>query len=633
MKLLKRVIGLCVLIALVISPALLRAQDGGITVVGSGVVAPVFEALAGASGAAVNATPVVTGTRAGLEQLCAGTADIALATRAILDAEDAACAAAGVEYVEVLLGDFAIALITNPNDTYTDCLSTDNLTTVFAPSAEGVITNWRNLFPDGADGVLTVIVPPNDTVAYALLDSLAQGDGLRADVLTLADDQAIIDAVAATPGALGVVGYITAAAQADRVTALDLSPGQGGCAAPTAQAIANGRYPAAQRLYAYVNRAAFDKPSVPELIDFFVSAPASTVITDWGFLAPSEVEAARNLTIVSGRIVGRQFSAPAFEFIIPQGIVGSISAGGDAAGLDYMRDLTSTFTTTYPGVSSTPTFAGRVEGARRLCNGELDMITLTADLTSEQSANCAANNIVPVMFDIGSEGVVLVANPSSDYLQCLTTQQIAAIWADSPDGSSTRWDAIDPSFPAAEMTLIAPSDGNAATDLMLIRATGLSTPSRDGVVVSNDIFYRAASVDVVPDSLSYMSWEEYQRVLERGTANPQLVAVDGGSGCIVPSLDTISDGSYPLARTLKLAVSQSALRRAEVQSLLWFAFSDQSYGRFSQFGLIGAPFEALPAVRAELQAAFDAAGAAAPPAPTAEPAAEGTPGATPTAGG
>lgn len=48
--------------------------------------------------------------------------------------------------------------------------------------------------------------------------------------------------------------------------------------------------------------------------------------------------------------------------------------------------------------------------------------------TAEVLANCEPNNITTQTFDLGSQAVVLVANGASDYLQCLTTDQLITLW-------------------------------------------------------------------------------------------------------------------------------------------------------------------------------------------------------------
>jgi phosphate transport system substrate-binding protein len=49
------------------------------------------------------------------------------------------------------------------------------------------------------------------------------------------------------------------------------------------------------------------------------------------------------------------------------------------------------------------------------------------------------------------------------------------------------------------------------------------------------------------------------------------IQVDGGNGCVAPSVETVQDGSYtPLSRPLFIYPSDKALERAEVKAFLDF---------------------------------------------------------------
>jgi phosphate transport system substrate-binding protein len=50
-----------------------------------------------------------------------------------------------------------------------------------------------------------------------------------------------------------------------------------------------------------------------------------------------------------------------------------------------------------------------------------------------------------------------------------------------------------------------------------------------------------------------------------------VVAVDGGAGCVEPSIATINDGTYsPLSRPMFIYVNNASLERPEVQDFIEF---------------------------------------------------------------
>ena len=56
-----------------------------------------------------------------------------------------------------------------------------------------------------------------------------------------------------------------------------------------------------------------------------------------------------------------------------------------------------------------------------------------------------------------------------------------------------------------------------------------------------------------------------------GDARTKAVAIDGGAGCITPSVETVQDGTYsPLSRPLYVYVKADSITRPEVQEFLRF---------------------------------------------------------------
>jgi phosphate transport system substrate-binding protein len=625
------------LVALVLTPALLSAQqDDAVTVVGSGVVAPLLQAFADASETDIPLELNIAGTNSGFETFCAGEAAITVSTRPISVDEEAACAANEVFYLELLAGVNAAAFVAHPGVEAAQCFTSLDLDLILPPSATGQITNWTQISPAYTDLPLSVFIPREDTPNFALVDALVEGVGLRTDAAQLADDAAIIDSVSQTPGALGLVSLPAAEAAGDAVKILLLDVGDAPrCEPPSARGVETRAYGLGERLFVYVNEGSLDQTR--PLLDFISSDEAAAVVAEAGFTAPSEIAYTTNRDILANVTEGRQFSREVTAFEIPPQIIGQLNIGGAATAYSFIQAVTDNFVAIYPSVTLNRNIEGTPAGFRRLCNGEFDLALANRPPTEEEQGNCDANNIATVSFDLGRQAVVLVANDAADYLTCLTTDQLATIWRSSSSGTVESWDQVDESFPAGEMFLFAPTYGSPYADLLLITTTGGADPGRTDIELSDDPLYRAAATGNVETALAYMSYPDYLAVLENEQQNIQLVAVDGGDGCIEPSAEAIADGTYPLTQPLLIIANQVALNRIEVQSLLWTIFSDENYFLLEDAGLIGIDFAALPDLRDNLQDAFTAAAEAAVNAaeataePTAEATAEGTEAAEPTA--
>ena len=195
------------LLALVIllAPLAVLAQEDAVRIDGSRIVASIVEPVATAytndTGAAVNLE--ISGTNNGLSRLCAGEIDIATAARPITRDEAQACADAGVDWIEVLLAYDALAVITNPANSFAQCMVMPQLSILFGPAATGSILQWNQVNNAWQAAAFTLYAPPTDNTVVNLLDELLPGDGLRTDFTNEADAAAVVSAIANDATGLG----------------------------------------------------------------------------------------------------------------------------------------------------------------------------------------------------------------------------------------------------------------------------------------------------------------------------------------------------------------------------------------------------------------------------------------------
>ncbi|HRF97894.1 MAG TPA: hypothetical protein PLZ51_21950, partial [Aggregatilineales bacterium] len=373
-------------------------------------------------------------------------------------------------------------------------------------------------------------------------------------------------------------------------------------------------------LYLYINTTAVTK--VNEVLEFAFGDDGGASITNAGYVLPTETAFARNRDILTDEtLVGRQFTKEVTAFRIPDNIFGTVVFGGNTALNSIFTSVIGGFTGQYPSVTVTQELAGQIVGIRRYCNDELDFITVvtrTADqsaFTPDQLVGCENTIGASVTVDLGKQAVVMVVNgdlrqttpPAEDagYNICLTVDQVLRVWGSNPEVPATNWNLIGDNLPDLDLKLIAPTQaqGGLLTDLLLTKIGSAPFIIRDDISETNDdLTYRATAVSLVPELATYMSWQDYQTASQAEGANLQLVAVDGGNGCVVPSVETITDMTYPYTLNHQLVIKQRALARSEVQGVIWYFFQQENYSTFTASGIIGR--DDLASVREFLQTAF-----------------------------
>jgi phosphate transport system substrate-binding protein len=267
--------------------------SGEILISGSSTVQPISQGVAERfnelhPGVAIRVDGPGTGD--GFQLFCAGDIDISDASRAIRDAEKEACAAAGIEYIELKVAIDGLSVLTATANTAVTCLSYADLYALIGPEGEG-IDNWdgaetvaRELgsTTDLPDAELRIFGPGEESGTYdyfvadgpigAFAEDRGQEEATRKDYSSSPQDNVIIEGISGFDTSLGWVGYAFALENADMVRLLEVSAPDGECVAPTPETIASNEYPLARDLFIYVDKAkAAENEALAGFVDFYLA--------------------------------------------------------------------------------------------------------------------------------------------------------------------------------------------------------------------------------------------------------------------------------------------------------------------------------------------------------------------------
>ncbi len=212
-------------------------------------------------------------------------------------------------------------------------------------------------------------------------------------------------------------------------------------------------------------------------------------------------------------------------------------------------------------------------GFGRFCNGETDIATSGRRIRDEEAAACAAAGVA---FD----GVAVVVNPANDAVTCLSVEQLAQLW--QPDATVQTWQDLDAGWPAEPIALYGTGSESGTYQFFTQEVVGEEGVSRDDYEVTDGHPATADGVAADPIGLGFLPFPRYIENQDR----LKLVEVDGGSGCVAPSQETVRDGSYaPLSRPLYIYTKRASLERPEVAEFLRFYLSDAA-AYAEQIGLV-----------------------------------------------
>ena len=201
--------------------------------------------------------------------------------------------------------------------------------------------------------------------------------------------------------------------------------------------------------------------------------------------------------------------------------------------------------------------SGTGGGFQKFGRGETDISNASRPIKEDEKKIAESNNINFVELEVAYDGLAVVVNPENDWVDCFTVEQLKKIWEPSAQGTITRWNQIDPSWPDEEIHLFGPGVASGTFDYFTEAIVGESGSSRGDYTASEDDNVLVQGVSGDKYGLGFFGLAYY----EENADKLRMVAVDGGEGCVEPSTETVSNGTYaPLSRPLYVYVNSSSVQ-------------------------------------------------------------------------
>src|SRR5215218_5890384 len=220
------------------------------------------------------------------------------------------------------------------------------------------------------------------------------------------------------------------------------------------------------------------------------------------------------------------------------GLSGRIEADGSSTVGPFVTAAAEDFQAQNPGVQVTVGISGTGGGFERFCAGETDLSDASRPIKDDEEVPvCQTNGIEYTEFHVANDGIAVVTNKENDWATCLTVEQLAKIWG--PDSKIDNWNQVDPSFPDQKLTLAGPGTDSGTFDFFTGVINGEEDASRTDYQATEDDNVTVQAVSSDKGGLGYFGLSYFEQ--NQDTLND--LEVDGGSGCVAPSSETVQDGS------------------------------------------------------------------------------------------
>ncbi|MEM9482324.1 MAG: PstS family phosphate ABC transporter substrate-binding protein [Cyanobacteria bacterium P01_F01_bin.116] len=288
--------------------------------------------------------------------------------------------------------------------------------------------------------------------------------------------------------------------------------------------------------------------------------------------------------------------------VAASGVSGDVLIDGSSTVFPIAEAMSEEFSIANPDTNVTVGVSGSGGGFKKFCAGETDISNASRPIKDEEVATCEEAGIefieVPVAFD----GLTVVTNQANDWAQCLTTDQLNAMWSPDSEGSVDNWNQVDPSFPDQALGLYGPGTDSGTFDYFTDEVNGEEGASRGDYTASEDDNVIVQGVTGDEGAMGYFGYAYF----EENSDSLQAVAIENEDGdCVAPSTETIADGSYnPMSRPLFFYVKKEAYdTKEQVKAFVDFMLAPENGVLIADTGYVALPDDILANSKARIDEA------------------------------
>ncbi|MFN4764524.1 PstS family phosphate ABC transporter substrate-binding protein [Gillisia sp. Q332] len=234
-----------------------------------------------------------------------------------------------------------------------------------------------------------------------------------------------------------------------------------------------------------------------------------------------------------------------------------ISIDGSSTVFPVTAAIAEEYRAEAPDVNVTIGVSGTGGGFQKFTKGDVDITNASRSIKEEEKAIAEENNINFIELEVAYDGLAVIINPENDWVQCFTVEQLKMIWEPAAQGKIMRWNQINPEWPDEEIHLYGPGVASGTFDYFTEAIMGESGSSRGDYTASEDDNVLVQGVAGDKFGLGFFGLAYYEENINK----LKMVGVDGGQGCIEPTVETVSTGTYaPLSRPLFIYVNSSSIQ-------------------------------------------------------------------------
>ena len=211
--------------------------------------------------------------------------------------------------------------------------------------------------------------------------------------------------------------------------------------------------------------------------------------------------------------------------------------------------------------------SGTGGGFKKFCRNEIDIVNASRPITQLEMEACKQEGVQYIEMPIAFDALTVVINPKNTWSKTITVEELKKIWEPGAQGKITNWNQINPDWPDKKIKLYGPGADSGTFEYFTEAVVGKAKSSRGDFTASEDdnVLVQGVASDIY--ALGFFGFAYYIENSKKISA----VAVDNGSGGVLPSTASVENNSYkPLSRPIFIYVNAKSADKTEVKDFVNF---------------------------------------------------------------
>ncbi len=218
-------------------------------------------------------------------------------------------------------------------------------------------------------------------------------------------------------------------------------------------------------------------------------------------------------------------------------------------------------------VNVTVDISGSGGGFKKFCRGGIDIVNASRPILKSEIKDCKNSRVQYVEIPVAFDALTVAVNSQNHWSTSMTVAQLKKLWEPAAQEKITRWNQINPAWPDETIKLFGADTDSGTYDYFTEAIVGKTKTSRNDFTESVHDNVLVDGVINNKNGLGFFGFAYYIENANKVTA----VAIDNGEGAILPSVETVENGSYqPLSRPIFIYVNIKAADKPEIKRFVEF---------------------------------------------------------------